>query len=111
LVNLFEEAHKIDFDYVFNCNRHEKIEKNSGRIEKRSLAITSETSDLSTAEDWKDSQTVIEVINETTSVKGEISREKRYYISKLKKLGMAKVRQQAKWNEDGTVMKKLSRRL
>jgi len=66
LVNLFEEAHKIGFEYVFNCDRHEKIEKNSGRIEKRSVAIISETSDLSTAEDWKDLQTVIEVVNETT---------------------------------------------
>jgi len=83
LVNLFEEAHKIDFDYVFNCHRHEKIEKNSGRIEKQSVAIISETSDLSTAEDWKNLQTVIEVINETTSVKGKISRQKRYYISNL----------------------------
>ncbi len=168
VVNLFEEAHKVNFDYVFNCDRHEKIEKNSGRIEKRSIAIIGETSDLSTAGDWKDLQTVIEVVNETTSVKGKISKEKRYYISnlienaqefgirtrahwgvesfhwvldvvfkeddsranvlhgavnlgtlrraainivkgdvELKKLGMAKVRRQAKWNEDGTVIKKI----
>jgi len=168
LVNLFEEAHKIDFEYVFNCDYHEKIEKNSGRVEKRSIAIISETSDLSTAEDWKDLQTVIEVINEATSVKGKIFRGKRYYISnlienaqefgarirahwgmepfhwvldvvfneddsranvlhgavnlgtlrraainivkgdtELKKLGMGKVRRQAKWNEDGTVVKKI----
>ena len=168
IVNLFNEAHKVDFDYVNNCDRYESLEKNSGRIEKRSVAIISDTSDLSTVEDWKDLQTVIEVINETTTAKGTLTKEKRYYISNLiesaqefgsrtrahwgvesmhwtldvtfkeddsrtnalhaaanlgtlrravmnivksdpalKKLGMAKVRRQAKWNEDGTMIKQV----
>lgn len=167
IVNLFDEAHKVDFKYINNCDRYESVEKNSGRIEKRSIAIISDTSDLSTADDWKDLQTVLEVINETT-VKGKITTEKRYYISNLiesaqqfgvrvrahwgiesmhwslditfneddsranalhaavnlgtlrravmnivksnpalKKLGMAKVRRRAKWNEDGAMVKQV----
>lgn len=167
IINLFEEAHKVDFKYVLNCDRFESIEKNAGRIEKRSINIISDPSELSTAEDWKDLQTIVEVINET-KVKGKISTEKRYYISnliegaqnfggrvrahwgvesmhwtldvtfkeddsrantlhaavnlgtlrraainivksdpELKKMGMAKVRRKAKWNEDGSVMKKI----
>lgn len=167
IVNLFDEAHKVDFKYVSNCDRYESVEKNSGRIEKRSVAIISYTSDLSTAGEWKDLQTVLEVINETT-VKGKLTIEKRYYISNLiesaqefgarvrahwsvesmhwtldvtfneddsranvlhaaanlgtlrrailnivksdptlKKLGMAKVRRRAKWNEDGAMIKQV----
>jgi len=167
VINLFEEAHKIDFKYVLNCDRFESLEKNSGRIEKRSIAIISDPSELSTALDWKDLETVIEVVNEI-SAKGKITIEKRYYISnlienaqefgarvrahwgvesmhwtldvtfkedssrantlhaavnlgtlrraalnivksdpELKKLGMAKVRRKAKWNEDGSIMKKI----
>ena len=167
IVNLFDEAHKVDFEYVSNCDRYESVEKNSGRIEKRRVAIISNTSDLSTAGDWKDLQTVLEVINETT-VKGKLTIEKRYYISNLiesaqefgarvrahwgvesmhwtldvtfndddssantlhaatnlgtlrravlnivksdpalKKLGMAKVRRRAKWNEDGAMIKQV----
>lgn len=167
IVNLFDEAHKVDFKYINNCDRYESVEKNSGRIEKRSIAIISDTSDLSTADDWKDLQTVLEVINETTA-KGKITTEKRYYISNLiesaqqfgvrvrahwgiesmhwslditfneddsranalhaavnlgtlrravmnivksnpalKKLGMAKVRRRAKWNEDGAMVKQV----
>ena len=168
IVHLFDEAHKVNFDYVLNSDRFESIEKTSGRIEKRSISIISDPSELSTAEDWKDLGTVVEVINETTKVDGKTTTEKRYYISNLiesakefgarvrahwsveamhwtldvtfkeddsrantlhaaenlgtlrraalnvvksnpdlKKLGMAKVRRQAKWNEDGSVMKKI----
>lgn len=167
IVNLFEEAQKVDFKYVLNCDRFESIEKNAGRIEMRSINIISDPSELSTAEDWKDLQTIVEVINET-KVKGKITIEKRYYISnlidsaqnfggrvrahwgvesmhwtldvtfneddsrantlhaavnlgtlrraainivksdpELKKMGMAKVRRKAKWNEDGSIMKKI----
>ena len=168
IVNLFDEAHKVDFEYVYNCDRFESLEKASGRIEKRSISIISDPSELSTAGDWKDLETVVEVINETTKANGKITTEKRYYISnlidsaqkfgarvrahwsvesmhwtldvtfkeddsranalhaavnlgtlrraalnivksdpELKKMGMAKVRRKAKWNEDGSVMKKI----
>lgn len=82
IINLFEEAHKIDFKYVRNCDRFESIGKNASRIERRSINIISDPSELSTAEDWQDLQTVVEVINET-KVKGKITTEKRYYISNL----------------------------
>jgi predicted transposase YbfD/YdcC len=167
IITLFEEAHKVDFKYVLNCDRFESIEKNAGRIEMRSINIICDPSELSTAEYWKDLQTIVEVINET-KVKGKITTEKRYYISnliesaqnfggrvrahwgvesmhwtldvtfneddsrantlhaavnlgtlrraainivksdpELKKMGMAKVRRKAKWNEDGSIMKKI----
>ncbi len=168
VVHLFDAAHKADFEYVLNCDRFESLEKNSSRIEKRSIAIISDPSELSTAGDWKDLETVVEVVNETTKANGKVTIEKRYYISnlmesaqelgarvrahwgiesmhwtldvtfkeddsrantlhaaenigtlrraamnivkrdpELKKLGMAKVRRRAKWNEDGSVMKSI----
>ena len=168
ILNLFDATHKADFEYVSNCDRFESLEKNSGRIEKRSIVIISDPSELSTADDWKDLETVVEVVNETTKANGKVTTEKRYYISnliesaqefgarvrahwgvesmhwtldvtfkeddsrantlhaavnlgtlrraamnivksdpELKKLGMAKVRRKAKWNEDGSVMKKI----
>ena len=168
IMNLFDAAHIADFEYVLNCDRFESLEKNSGRIEKRSIAIISDPSELSTADEWKDLETVVEVVNETTRANGKVTTEKRYYISnliesaqefgarvrahwgiesmhwtldvtfkeddsrantlhaavnlgtlrraamnivksdpELKKLGMAKVRRRAKWNEDGSVMKKI----
>lgn len=168
-VRLFDEARKINFDYVFNCDRHENLEKKSGRIEKRSITIISDPSEISTASEWEGLETLIEVINETTAIKsGKVTLEKRYYISslidsaedfgkrvrghwsvesmhwtldvtfkedssranslhaavnlgtlrraalnivksdqELKKKGMAKVRREAKWNEDGSVIKKI----
>lgn len=33
IITLFDEAHKIDFEYVNNCDRYESVEKTSGRIE------------------------------------------------------------------------------
>lgn len=168
-VRLFDEARKVNFDYVLNCDRHENLEKKSGRIEKRSITIISDPSEISTASEWDGLETLVEVINETTAVKsGKVTMEKRYYISsliesaqdfgrrvrghwsvesmhwtldvtfkedcsrantlhaavnlgtlrraalnivnsdqELKKKGMAKVRRQAKWNEDGSVIKKI----
>ncbi|HEV8052669.1 MAG TPA: ISAs1 family transposase [Parachlamydiaceae bacterium] len=168
-VNLFNEAHKDNFNYVLNCDRHENIEKKSGRIEKRSITVISDPSEISIAEEWKDLETLVEVINETTAVKsGKVTSEKRYYISnlidsaqefgvrvrghwgvesmhwtldvtfkeddsrantlhaavnlgtlrraalnivksdqELKKKGMAKVRRQAKWNEDGSIIQEI----
>jgi len=172
VVHLFDAAHKADFEYVLNCDRFESLEKNSSRIEKRSIAIISDPSELSTAGDWKDLETVVEVVNETTKANGKVTIEKRYYISnlmesaqefgararahwgiesmhwtldvtfkeddsrantlhaaenlgtlrraamnivksdpELKKLGMAKVRRRAKWNEDGSVMKSILKAL
>ena len=167
VVGLFEEARKEEFEYVLNCDFYENIEKKSGRIDKRSVAIISDPSEVSASKDWKDLQTFIEVTREST-VKGKTTEEKRYYISDLiesaeefgrkvrahwgvesmhwsldmifgedssranslhaamnlgtlrraalnvvksnpplKKKGMAKIRRQAKWNEDGSVVKEI----
>jgi predicted transposase YbfD/YdcC len=83
IVTLFEDARKDDFDYVLNCDIHEQIEKKSGRIEKRSVTIISDPSEISVADQWKDLETLVEVINETTSSKGKITKETRYYIASL----------------------------
>ena len=168
-VRLFDEARKENFDYVLNCDRYENLEKKAGRIEKRSITIISDPSEISTAEEWESLETLVEVINETTTIKsGKVTTEKRYYISnliesakefgarvrghwsvesmhwtldvtfnedssrantlhaavnlgtlrraalnivksdeELKKNGMAKVRRQAKWNEDGSMIIKI----
>ena len=169
IVNLFDAARNNNFEYVLNLDHHENIGKKSGRIEKRSITIISDPSEISVAEDWEGLQTLIEVINETTLVKsGKVTTEKRYYISnliesakefgarvrghwsvesmhwtldvtfkeddsrantlhaavnlgtlrraalnivksnpELKKKGMAKVRRQAKFNTDGSVIKEI----
>lgn len=169
IVTLFDDARKDNFEYVLNCDLYESIEKKSGRIEKRSITIISDPSEISTAGDWEGLETLVEAINETTNVKsGKVTTEKRYYISnliesakefgsrvrahwsvesmhwsldvtfneddsrantlhaavnlgtlrraamnivrsdpELKKLGLAKVRRQAKWSEDGSVIKKI----
>ena len=166
IVRLFDAAHTENFEYVLNCDRHKSIEKKSGRIEKRSITIISDPSEISTAGEWAGLETLVEVTNETTTVKsGKLTTEKRYYISNLiesaqqfgsrvrghwgvesmhwtldvtfneddsrantmhaavnlgtlrraalnivksdqvlKKKGMAKVRRQAKWNEDGSII-------
>ncbi len=80
-VNLFNEARKVNFKYVLNCGRHENIETKSGRIEKRSITIISDPSEIFTAEEWEGLETLVEVINETATLKsGKVSTEKRYYI-------------------------------
>lgn len=85
ITHLFEVAHEEDnFEYVNNCDRYEGIEKKSGRIVRQKVVIIGETSDLSTASEWKNLQTLVEVTNETTTVKGKkVTVEKRYYISSL----------------------------
>lgn len=83
ITHLFETAQKEEnFEYVVNCDRHESIEKGHGRIVKQTIVSIGETSDLSTAADWGNLQTLVEVTNETT-VKGKTTTEKRYYISSL----------------------------
>jgi len=82
IVHLFDEAHKTQLEFVENCDSYTSVGKKSGRIEKRSITIISQTCDISVAKDWEGLETVVEVISETT-VKGKVSMEKRYYISNL----------------------------
>ena len=60
-----------------------KIEKDHGRIERRSYYITSDIEDLYEVKDWKTIKTIVLVIAER-KIKGIISAEKRYYISSCK---------------------------
>ena len=80
VVKLFEEARKQDFEYVQNCDFYEGMEKKSGRIDKRSIAIISDPSEIELSEEWPGIETFIEVTRET-SYGGKKSTERRYYIS------------------------------
>jgi predicted transposase YbfD/YdcC len=167
VTRLFTEAEKQGFEYVMNCDFYESIEKRSGRIDRRNIAIIGDPSEISISSEWPSVQTYIEVTRETTS-KGKTRSEKRYYISDLiesaekfgkvirahwgveslhwlldvvfredesqantlhaaenlgtlrraainlvkrtphlKTKGMAKLKREAKWNEDGSVFKEI----
>lgn len=80
--SLFDDAHADDFEYVENADRHNSVEKGHGRIVKRSIATIGDVTELSMAEEWKNLQTLIEITTKTIS-KGQVTEEKRYYISSL----------------------------
>ena len=83
IITLFEAARKANFEYVLNCDMYVHTEKKSGRIEKRSVTIISDPSEISVAREWKDLETLVEVIYETTSSKGKTTKETRYFIASL----------------------------
>lgn len=60
------------------------IEKNGGRLEKRTISVCHDTSWLSVKDEWKGLKSVIMVDRTTTSSKGTTS-ETSYYISSLDK--------------------------
>lgn len=68
-----------DFDYV--CFK--ETEKDHGRIESRSYYITSDIDDLFEVKDWKTIKTIAMVVAKR-KIKGNVSEEKRYYISSCK---------------------------
>ena len=167
VTGLFTLARADNFEYVQNCDFHESVEKNSGRIEKRSIAVIGDPSEISMGHDWEGLNSLIEVTREITK-KTKTTVEKSYYASsliesaeelgnrirghwqvesmhwsldmifdedgcranvlnaalnlatlkrivlsivkgtpQLKKKGMAKLRRQAQWNEDGSVFKEI----
>ncbi|MBM3197759.1 MAG: ISAs1 family transposase [Chlamydiae bacterium] len=57
-------------------------QKKSGRIDRRSVAIIGDPTEISMSKEWPSVQTFIEVTRETTS-KGKTRSEKRCYISDL----------------------------
>ena len=79
-VKLFDEARKQNFEYVQNCDFYEDIEKKSGRIDKRSIAIISDPSEIELSREWPGVETFIEVTRETSTGEKK-SVERRYYIS------------------------------
>ena len=87
MVILFEDARKEGFEYVLNCDMSETVEKKSGRITKRTVTLIGDPSEISVAKEWEELETLIEVVNETTTSKG-VTKETRYYISNL--IGSAK---------------------
>lgn len=79
---LFTAAREQGFEYVMNCDFYESLEKRSGRIDRRSVAIIGDPSEISISNEWPSVQTWIEVTRETT-IKGRTQSQKRYYISDL----------------------------
>lgn len=80
----FEGAREVNFCGVANCDFHNSIEKGHGRIESRSISITTGIDWLLDEEKdkWKGLQSCIEVSSERT-IDGETAKERRYYISSL----------------------------
>ena len=93
---LFGDARAEGFEYVLNCDFYETVEKNGSRIEKRSIAVIGDPSELSMGEEWEKLNSLIEVTRETAEKGGKARIEKSYYISSLiesaKEIG-AKVRE------------------
>jgi predicted transposase YbfD/YdcC len=82
VTNLFSHAENDGFEYVLNCDFHETIEKNRGRIEKRRIAVIGDPSEISTVEEWAGLNSLIEVTREITR-SNKTTIEKSYYISSL----------------------------
>ena len=82
VTTLFSHARKEGFEYVLNCDFHETIEKNRGRIEKRSVAVIGDPSEISREEEWEGLNSLIEVTREVTR-SNKTTTEKSYYISSL----------------------------
>lgn len=82
--HFFEGARTVDFYGVENCDLHTSIEKGHGRIESRSIAMTTGIDWLldEEKEKWEGVQSFIEVLSER-SINEETSKEKRYYMSSL----------------------------
>lgn len=80
----FEDAIKSNFkDY--KCDIFKTLEKDHGRIEKRTYIATNDISWLSGKSDWKGLKSIVAVISERTE-KGKKTVEIRYYITSLKPL-------------------------
>lgn len=76
----------------FTVDRHATVDGDHGRIETRTYFMTSDIDWLSGKENW-DGLKSIGMVESTREIKGQISRERRYYISSLpcdaKKFGEA----------------------
>jgi predicted transposase YbfD/YdcC len=78
----FDIEEKSNFSET-KISRFETLEKDHGRIEKRTFIATSEIDWLKKKHDWQGLQSIVMVISERRE-KGKKSIERRYYITSLK---------------------------
>jgi len=83
VVVLFEDARVEGFEYVLNCDFYETVEKNGSRVERRSVAVIGDPSELSMGNEWEKLNSLIEVTRETAVKGGKPRIDKSYYISSL----------------------------
>lgn len=79
--NFFAQAGAVQYEGC-DCTMAKAIEKGHGRIEERTVVVTSLLEWLDCRAEWKDLRTLIEITTRR-EVKGKISIERRYYISSL----------------------------
>lgn len=79
--NFFAQARDVNYEET-NCIISSTCEKGHGRIEERQIVVTSQLEWLDCLSKWKDLRSLIEVTSFRT-VKGETTKEKRFYISDL----------------------------
>lgn len=80
--NYFLQALAIDFEGVEH-DVQTSLEKNHGRIEKRTVYVTADLDWLPGKDQWANLTSIVMVISERT-IKGKTSKEIRFYLSSLK---------------------------
>lgn len=81
LKTYFDECEKSNFKET-KCSTFKTIEKDHGRIEKRTTVVTGNIEWLHKKEDWKKLKSIVMVIAER-EIKDKKSIERRYYITSL----------------------------
>ena len=81
MINFFEQAEAIDFEYVKH-DRHKSYEENRGRKEERILYVTDDIDWLPMKDQWKGLKSLVCLIS-LRELEGKKTTEKRYYISSL----------------------------
>lgn len=77
--NFFEQAREVEYEGC-DCAVAKTIEKGHGRVEERSVVVTSRLDWLDCRKEWRDLRTLIEITTRR-KVKEKTSMERRYYIS------------------------------
>ena len=81
IVNFFEQAEEIDFEYVEH-DFHKSYEENRGRKEERILYVTDDIDWLPMKDQWPGLKSIVYLISHREK-DGKKTVEKRYYISSL----------------------------
>jgi len=81
-VNFFTQAKKSGYEEA-DCSTSSSCEKGHGRIEERTVAVTSQLDWLKCRTNWKDLKSLIEITSHRT-MKDKTTKERRFYISSLK---------------------------
>jgi predicted transposase YbfD/YdcC len=79
--NFFRQAKEVGLEAA-DCKTSSSNEKGHGRMEERTVVVTSQLDWLDCKSKWKDLTTLIEVTSRRT-IKGKMSEERRFYISNL----------------------------